>query len=164
MPSTKPTALPQRDVIAGWSLVLGQFALLGALVLEAARSDSMALGSWSGAALVTLAIAIVVAASLRLGSELRTHPAPSDSAVLRTDGAYHFVRHPIYSGLLLLGVGLVVMAVTWLAAVEWVAMLALLTVKARFEERLLTARFPAYSDYARHTPRFMPRVGGRSGR
>lgn len=162
MPSTKPPALTQRDVIEGWSLVLGQFALLGVLALEAARSDSMALERWSGAALVTLAIAIVVAASLSLGSELRTHPAPSDAAVLRTDGAYQFVRHPIYSGLLLLGIGLVVMASTWLAVVEWVALLALLNVKARFEERLLSARFPGYADYLSQTPRFMPRFRRRA--
>lgn len=164
MASNEPRALPQRDVVEGWSLVLGQFALLGALALEAARSDSMPLARWSGGVLVTLAIAIVVAASLSLGSELRTHPAPSTSAVLRTGGTYRFVRHPIYSGLLLLGVGLVVMAVTWLAVVEWLVLLALLTVKARFEERLLSARFPTYGDYMRQTPRFLPRARPRPRR
>jgi len=28
--------------------------------------------------------------------------------------------------------------------------------KARFEERLLAAKFEAYSDYASHVPRYLP--------
>lgn len=151
--------LPANDVWLGWLFVSGQFALLGALLIEvwAARWPAPAQWLLGGLAVVAGGI-IAVAASRRLGSELRTHPAPSAAAVLRVEGPYRFVRHPIYSALLLIAAGLTVVANTLLAFVTFGALLTLLTLKARFEERLLAARFPEYGAYARQTPRFVPRL------
>ena len=136
----------------------GQFALL-AVLLTAAWDGATARGlQVSGGLAVVAGLAIMVAASRRLGRELRTHPAPSSTAVLRVDGAYRFVRHPIYAGLLLMAAGLAAVAGAILAAVAFAALLALLSLKARFEERLLEDRFPGYRDYARRTPRFVPHL------
>lgn len=139
-------------------LVVAQFALLGALILEVAGSHTALLARSVGAFAVVGGAAVAVAASMRLGRDLRPHPAPSASAVLRTGGPYRLVRHPIYSGLLLLAAGLALAASTAPAAVEWLALFGLLSFKARFEERLLAQRFPTYPDYARQTPRFVPRM------
>jgi len=40
--------------------------------------------------------------------------------------------------------------------VAGIALLVLINVKARWEERRLCDRFSDYPDYARHTPRFVP--------
>jgi len=94
---------------AGWLLVGLQAGLLGLLVLGPGR------GAWTvpvplrvaGDVLRVGGAAAIVVAALRLGRSASVHPAPPAGAVLRTDGPYRFVRHPIYSGVLLLAVGIV---------------------------------------------------------
>lgn len=60
-------------------------------------------------------------------------------------GPYRFVRHPIYTGVLLMVLG----SVTLWGRMEWLGIsIAGLSVKARREERLLTKHFPeAYPRY-----------------
>lgn len=147
-----------REVMLGWLFVAAQFVLLALLAFEAWRAISPAALRAVGGLAVLGGAAILSWGSFGLGRELRTHPAPSATAVLRVDGAYRFVRHPIYSGLLLLAAGLALSAASALAVAEWLALLALLTQKARFEERLLAQRFEGYLDYAHRTPRFLPRM------
>lgn len=142
---------------SGWALVAGQLTLLALLALEAWRRDAPPPLRLLGGVAVLAGASVMGLASSRLGRQLRAHPAPAADAVLRTDGAYRHVRHPIYSGLLLLAAGLAAVAGTLRAAIEGAALLGLLTAKARLEERLLAERFPAYPEYARRTPRFVPR-------
>lgn len=99
-------------------------------------------------------LAAAGAASLDRG--LTASPLPNDRAQLRTGGLYRWVRHPIYSGLL---IGAAARALTsgnrW-ALLTLMALAGLLTGKARFEERHLRARFSGYEEYAARTPRFIP--------
>jgi protein-S-isoprenylcysteine O-methyltransferase Ste14 len=101
-------------------------------------------------------VAAAGAASLDRG--LTALPLPNDRAELRTGGLYRWVRHPIYSGLL---IGAAARAATsgnsW-ALVTFVALAGLLTGKTSFEERHLRARFPGYAGYAARTPRLIPRL------
>ena len=46
-------------------------------------------------------IVLMVVAGTALGRGLTAAPLPNSHAALRTDGLYRFVRHPIYTGLLL---------------------------------------------------------------
>jgi protein-S-isoprenylcysteine O-methyltransferase Ste14 len=66
------------------------------------------------------------------------------------------VRHPIYSGLLLGGSGLVVLGGRLPRVWAWLALLGLLWLKTGLEERKLAARFPGYRPYAAATPRLVP--------
>jgi protein-S-isoprenylcysteine O-methyltransferase Ste14 len=84
------------------------------------------------------------------------HPGPTRAAVLRTDGPYRFVRHPIYSGVLLLATAIAVTSGSAVSVVALAGLAALLNVKARFEEGLLRRRFPDYGAYVGRTPRFVP--------
>jgi len=144
---------------AGWVLVGVQAVLLGLLVVGPGH------GAWTvpvplrvaGDVLRVGGAAAVIAAALRLGRSASVHPAPTAGAVLRTDGPYRFVRHPIYSGVLLLAAGIAATAGSILAIATFVALIAVLAVKARLEERLLRRRFPDYANYAASTPRFLPR-------
>ena len=101
-------------------------------------------------------VAAAGAASLDRG--LTALPLPNDRAELQTGGLYRWVRHPMYSGLL---IGAATRAVTsgnrW-ALVTFVALAGLLTGKSNFEERYLRVRFPGYAGYAARTPRFIPRL------
>ena len=59
------------------------------------------------------------------------------------------VRHPIYLGLLLLGLGLVILSRSLWAVVPLVLLAGWLRAKARFEEQRLGVIYPEYSEYSR---------------
>lgn len=149
---------PARSGPVGWALVALQFVLLGVVGVEVLRAPR---APWPllllGAALAGAGGGLIALASRRLGRRLRAHPAPHDETVLRTDGVYGVVRHPIYLGLLLGATGAMLQARTPRAALAVGALGALLHVKSRLEERLLAARFPEYARYARRVPRILPR-------
>lgn len=144
----------------GWLLVAVQFGLLATLVLgpsEPIWSVSPAI-RLIGAALQWIGLGVIVASAWTLGRAASVHPEPTDHSSLRTIGLYRFVRHPIYTGVLLLAVGTAGKAGAVLDLILAVALTSLLIIKARFEERLLAQRFPEYAAYARSTPRFLPRL------
>jgi protein-S-isoprenylcysteine O-methyltransferase Ste14 len=158
MTSTVPHSPPARDEWVGWVLVSVQLSLLGTLCAEALRRLP-ALRWWRGVPATASMLAggaVALWGAGALGGALRAHPAPAAEAVLRTDGAYRWVRHPIYSGVLLASAGASAAAGTWRALGALAALVALFQVKARYEEGLLRARFPGYAAYAARTPRFVP--------
>lgn len=151
--------MSERNI--GALLVLGQFVLLIAIIVlphGVSWPVSEALGTV--AVLVLMAgLAITLFGVVSLGSSLTATPVPKDGAVLRTTGMYAIVRHPIYLGLILIGVGLTLPAGSVLTVLACSLLIALLSYKARFEERLLIAKFPRYQDYASRVGRIIPFVG-----
>ena len=151
---------------APFGVVAVQAGLLAGFYLAPRRHD-WPLPGWLaavGSAVVVAGAVVLVAAALNLGRSLTALPTPAARATLRTGGLYRFVRHPIYTGLLAVVAG---GALTSRSAVRLglaVALLALLARKARWEEGMLRRRYPGYEEYARRTPRFVPRFGHRPGR
>lgn len=143
----------------GWTLVLTQTVLLAALLLLPDGSAWEVRGIFRVLALLLMAagVFLVFAAAFQLGKALTAHPEPTENAVLRTDGLYRWVRHPIYSGVLFLGAGLAVDSGNPLAALAFLLLVVLLRYKAKLEEKLLRQRFPEYAEYASRTPAFLPR-------
>jgi Putative protein-S-isoprenylcysteine methyltransferase len=78
---------------------------------------------------------------------------------LVTGALYARVRHPIYFGLLLASVGVVLDAGPWPQFAILLLLYVLLNIKASYEEELLAKRYPDYKAYAQKTPRFFPRIG-----
>jgi protein-S-isoprenylcysteine O-methyltransferase Ste14 len=146
--------------VRAWAFVAGQFALLAALVVLPSAAVGPTIDvQWLrplGYGLIFVGGAVLVVAGLHLGEALTPSPHPRDGARLRTNGLYRFVRHPIYSGVLLVGWGLGLRSMLWVGLVLAVALTAWMTAKARYEEQLLTARYPDYPAYAATTPRFLP--------
>ena len=65
-------------------------------------------------------------------------------------GPYRFVRHPIYSGVLLMLLGTMLVWGRLVGVVAFIVIVVGLSVKASLEERLLMRHFPeAYSGYRR---------------
>lgn len=148
------------DRTRGWLLVAGQFALLAALLLAPTGQDWQvppAVEAVGTAGRVLGALTIILG-GLQLGRAASIHPAPTHHAVLRRTGAYRHLRHPIYTGVLVLAAGIAATAGAIIHLVLYGGLVALLAVKAQFEERLLTETFPLYPAYARTTGRFLPRL------
>jgi len=88
--------------------------------------------------------------------KLQISPAVPADAQLLTRGPYRWIRHPMYTAVLL-GMGaLVLERLTWERAVLWLSLLAVLLSKLMFEESLLNTRFPDFAAYCRRTKRLLP--------
>jgi protein-S-isoprenylcysteine O-methyltransferase Ste14 len=146
--------------IVGWIWVAGQILLLVALVLLPGRDD-WPTPPWLrlvAQAVFIAGIVVLVVASLRLGRALTPTPVPTSGGRLQTGGLYRFVRHPIYSGVLLIVVGITMRSGSAVVFAVAVAAMVFFDRKARWEEARLAERYPGYAEYASHTPRFVPRL------
>jgi protein-S-isoprenylcysteine O-methyltransferase Ste14 len=109
---------------------------------------------WLAAPLI-VAGAILIGWGVRsLGPNLTPGTEPLAGASLITAGAYAHVRHPIYTGGVLLLTGYSLAWSNWtLALVLGFVALQYFEAKARAEERWLIGRFPDYEAYMRHVQR-----------
>jgi protein-S-isoprenylcysteine O-methyltransferase Ste14 len=112
----------------------------------------------AGVALAVAGAALCVWGVRALGPAMTAMPEPRAQAPVATRGPYRAVRHPVYSGVLLVCVGVSLARSTWLGLVLTAVLATLFDVKARYEERLLR-RDPDYAAYAERTrSRFVPGV------
>ena len=89
-------------------------------------------------------------------SNLRILPEPSLHATLITNGPYRFIRHPMYTAILLGSIGLLVHQFTWIRLAIVIALAMVLLIKLNWEEKLLTRKFEAYEQYTKSTYRLIP--------
>ena len=90
--------------------------------------------------------------------QLTPFPELRPGARLVTRGPYRWIRHPMYSGLLLATLALVINTWTTARAAIWLVFLIDLIFKLEYEESLLAGRFPEYAKYRQRTRRLIPFV------
>lgn len=141
----------------GWLLVVLQFVLLVVLVLLPHRPATL-LSLAIGVPLIAAGLVLGLAASRRLGAALTPTPVPIADAGLRTSGVYSYVRHPIYSAILLAALGFTIALGSWWTLLGLVALVAFFAVKYRWEDRLLAQEYgTAWQDWAARTGALVPR-------
>jgi protein-S-isoprenylcysteine O-methyltransferase Ste14 len=118
------------------------------------------LGLIGGSVLIVAggALATVALIALDGGDALTAVPHPRDGARLVAIGPYRHVRHQIYGGLVLAGIGWSLARGSTLAFVGAVALLVFFDLKRRREEAWLAERFAGYAEYAVKTRRLIPWV------
>ena len=80
-----------------------------------------------------------------------------NTSSLVTTGIYHYIRHPMYSSLLLLTWGTLVKNITVLSLLLALVATGFLLVAARFEERENMAYFgDVYREYMTRSKKFLP--------
>jgi len=155
--ATSPQSVRRRTVVA-WTFV-GVQALLLAGIVVVPRDDSWQLGQFvrvGGTGLVAVGVGVGLWAAARLGRGLTPSPLPNGAISLVSRGPYRWVRHPMYTAVMLLAVGVATRSGSWLVVAQTVALIVLFNVKARWEERRLVETFPDYTSYQATTPRFLP--------
>jgi protein-S-isoprenylcysteine O-methyltransferase Ste14 len=109
-----------------------------------------------GLVLFGLGLGLAVWARVHIGRNWGTPMTQKDVPELVTSGPYHLVRHPIYSGILVAGVGTAV-ALNWLWLIAVVLAGVYFLYSATVEERYMTEQFPdTYSVYKRSTKMLLP--------
>jgi protein-S-isoprenylcysteine O-methyltransferase Ste14 len=94
-----------------------------------------------------------------LGANLTPLPHPTDESELVQSGIYGKVRHPIYGGLILLGLGWALLSAYLPAIPVALLLVPFFWLKSSVEERWLQERFPSYADYRRRARRFIAWIG-----
>jgi protein-S-isoprenylcysteine O-methyltransferase Ste14 len=156
MRASLPSLGPRGE---GWVVI--QFALLGLLALAGSTGPA-----WGGPLrTVTTGLGLVLMAAgtllggrglLDLGRALTPMPRPLAGTTLVAHGAYRLVRHPIYGGIVIGGLGWGLLWAAPVALLIAVGLFAFFNLKSRREEAWLADEVAGYVDYARHTRRLIP--------
>lgn len=81
------------------------------------------------------------------------------TTTLVTDGIYRYIRHPLYSSLLLLAWGIFFKSLSWIGSVLAIAASLFLLATARADESECTRFFGSqYQEYMKQTKMFIPYV------
>ncbi len=105
----------------------------------------------AGTLLCVAGLALLMTAVITLRRVIQVAPAPKEGGHLVAAGVYRVLRHPIYTAMVILVVGLFLRRPTLAVAIAGAAVIAFLLVKARFEESLLAAKYPDYATYRART-------------
>lgn len=112
------------------------------------------------ASLIPLILGLRLLGQVGRVEEARTDPALigfEKTSKLVAFGIFRYIRHPMYTSLLLLAWGIFFKAPSWLAAALAVIATGFLIATAKVEERENIRFFGAlYSDYMKHTRMFIP--------
>jgi protein-S-isoprenylcysteine O-methyltransferase Ste14 len=145
----------------GWWVVAQIPLLLLAYLIpgwtgQAIPGGAAALLAYAGQALLVMGALLIFTGVVTLGRALTPFPRPLPESQLRTGGAYALVRHPLYSGILLMAVG-------WSLYLNSLAGLAFNIVlfvffdrKAAREEIWLAEKFPNYANYRNRVKKLIP--------
>ena len=147
------------DLQKGRLLVFAQFGLILILAIFPDSENVNSQAEIAGTALLLLGLLLFFAGFRGLGKSLTANPVPVDDGVLVTTGIYARLRHPIYTGLLVLTMGLVVASGVWAQLIAWFGLLGLLIYKMRWEETLLSAKHKGYAAYKSRVPALFPKLG-----
>lgn len=146
------------------TLVVIQFVLLGLeavalLLLPKGGTDITRVVGVAMAVLGLLVALYAIYEHQRANRQLpNVVPIPKETGGLITSGLYQWVRHPIYTGVLLGAFGIAVFQWHIMTALLAIALYGLFSVKSRYEENLLKIAFPEYAAYMTRTGRFFPGI------
>lgn len=146
------------DKTKGNLLVIIQFVLIAMILLMASDEVNVPWIYFGGVIFIAPGIVILFISIKQLGTSLSANPVPREAGKLIETGIYKYVRHPIYTGLLLATLGSCVQSMAVVKFFVWMLLLALLIYKSKFEEKLLQKKYSTYTDYMKRTGRFVPRL------
>ena len=113
-----------------------------------------------GLILVFGGILLAFMAIYQIRNSVSAFPSPLPEAQLMTSGVFKLIRHPIYSGILLAGMGYALHTDSLFRMILTALLFILFYFKSSYEEKLLTQKFPGYKEYQQNSGRFWPKING----
>lgn len=93
---------------------------------------------------------------ISLGRNLSALPHPLDEAEFVKSGPYLFVRHPIYSGIIMAAAGWGLFVNGYLTLLYALVLFLFFDIKTRREEKYLKMKFSEYQAYAQEVKKLIP--------
>lgn len=141
----------------GRLLVALQFGLIALLAADAAPAFVSGRASPAAWLLAGAGVAVGVAAvAANRPGNFNIRPTPHPQGVLVEHGVYRWIRHPMYSAVMLLALAATLAHTSALTVGSLVALALVLNGKATLEERAMAGRHAGYAGYAARTKRFVP--------
>lgn len=141
-------------------LVIAQIALIWLVITPVSRlfqpnSSSAIVGLILLAAGILIFVWAVVSLSLK---NLTAMPEPVQNGKLVERGPYEYVRHPMYTALIVSSLGAVIGHGSVLKAIFLLLLVVVLWVKIQREEGFLIVKYPGYACYTARTKKLLPRL------
>lgn len=89
-------------------------------------------------------------------SKIRILPMVDTGATLITNGPYRIIRHPMYTALLLFGLGMLLNDFSLTRSIIYLVLFIDLLFKINYEEKLLSNYFSEYINYKQGTKKLIP--------
>jgi len=105
-----------------------------------------------GAVVITFGI-------INMNENLTPFPTPRRNSSLISGGIYKYIRHPIYSGIILLFLAYGLYSGSVGRLIITIILSIVFYFETELEEELLIERFPGYQNYKGVTGRFFPKIG-----
>ena len=141
----------------GYWLVVLQFLLVFGLILITSPLNAIASGNLG--TLIPMAISVIVALAALQANQFgnfNIHPSPKQNGRLIVHGIYQYIRHPMYTAVMLFGLACMLASPSLESFLILFALCLVLVRKSRLEETWLKQKYPSYSDYLSKTRAFLP--------
>ena len=114
---------------------------------------------WIGGGIVVAGLVLLVWTHQTLGTSFSGNLEIREQHQLVKTGPYRWVRHPMYSAILLWAIGLSLIAANWFVGLIPLAFALFFIVRVPNEEKMMLEGFgDEYQAYIKRTGRFLPRV------
>jgi protein-S-isoprenylcysteine O-methyltransferase Ste14 len=139
--------------IFSWTLVILQFGLIIILAKKADFNTSY----WLSIILyiISLSLGIWAVFVMKIGN-FNVVPDVKANSILVTKAPYKYIRHPMYTSVMLFCFGMMLTNYSTFTLSIWIILLIVMFVKAKYEEYLLIEKFPSYKKYCANTKNFIP--------
>ncbi len=122
-------------------------------------------GPWSENIVILLVGTVLIGTGIALGirgiydlrKSFAVHPKPHEKAEFIQTGIYSYVRHPMYSGLILVAIGFLLVRYSQDLLVMFFFAIGYLAIKIYIEERFLNSFFEDYREYSKKTGCIFPK-------
>lgn len=147
------TRMGRRKSYLAWLLVMLQFLFIGLIFIT---SPLMHLKLWVILVILSgIALGLYAIQTIRLGNfNISPHVKPNGKLIAH--GPYRFVRHPMYTAILLTCWPLVLGHFSYLKLGFVVGLTLVLIAKLHIEEQYLTKAFAPYLEYTRTSKKLIP--------
>jgi protein-S-isoprenylcysteine O-methyltransferase Ste14 len=139
--------------------VVAQAAILALIVFAPMIGEAWplpALFQIPGWLLIAIGVPLSLWSAMNLGRSLTPFPRPLPDGRLVSEGAYRFVRHPIYLGVLLCSFGYALATLSPLRLALSVVLFIFFDMKSRREEKWLAQQYPEYVAYKTRVRKLLP--------
>jgi protein-S-isoprenylcysteine O-methyltransferase Ste14 len=112
---------------------------------------------WIGVILTVLGMCVEFSTQIYLGRNYSTLLHIQEEQSLITTGPYRYVRHPMYTALITVGIGLSLLSANWYFGLPFIATIVVIILRIKKEEEAMIKSFgEEYIQYMKRTKRFIP--------